>query len=380
MGLLTSSGTTATPKSVDQVAVGKAAQPYAADVLAKGAAMVQNPTPAYTGQLTAGTSDLQSQAWQGLSNLTLPSTLTTAGSNLLDIGNKNLGVNYNPVGETFTAEQAQQYMNPYLMAALNPQLDEARRQSLITQMGNAAKATSQGAFGGTRQALMDTETQRALGTNLANITGAGYKDAYDKAMNQFNEEQKRKIQEAQYGTDTGLKGLSQAATANQAAATAGTQQAQYGLENLKALSTVGNTQQAQEQAGLNALYNQYLDQRSFPWKQLSDQSALIKSLGGTDTAKYGAEMSDLQKAVGITGSGAELMQNLKAAGMSSESIAKALKAVGINPETLSANIINTPDQNSMTAGGTEEGNQPAYDSSGTYIGYYDKNGVFHEID
>lgn len=334
MALLTSSGTTATPKSVDVTGVSKAAQPLAADVLAKGAAMVQNPTPAYTGQLTAGTSDLQNQAWQGLSNLTLPSTLTTAGGNLLNIGDKAMDVNYTPVGSAFTAEQAQQYMNPYLMAALNPQLDEARRQSLITQMGNAAKATSQGAFGGTRQALMDTETQRALGTNLANITGAGYKDAYDKAMSQFNEDQKRKIQEAQYGTDIGLKGLTQATTANQAAATAGTQQAQYGLENLKALSTVGNTQQAQEQAGLNALYNQYLDQRSFPWKQLSDQSALIKSLGGTETSKYGAEQSLLQQAAGITATGAELMKNLKAAGMSDASIANALKSIGISPDNL----------------------------------------------
>ena len=47
-------------------------------------------------------------------------------------------------------------------AALQPQLDELRRQSQITQMQNAAKATSQGAFGGSRQALMDTETQRNL--------------------------------------------------------------------------------------------------------------------------------------------------------------------------------------------------------------------------
>lgn len=334
MGLLTSSGTTATPSTVKVSGPSQTAQPLAGEVLAKGQAMVQNPAPAYTGQLTAGTSDLQSDAWQGLSNLTLPSTMTDAGGNLLDIGQKAQGIAYTPQGSAFDQAQAQQYMNPYLQAALNPQLEEARRQSQITQMGNAAKATSQGAFGGTRQALMDAETQRNLGTNLAAITGTGYNNAYDKAAAQFNADQARKIQEAQYGTETGLKGLAQATTANQAAGNVGAQEAQYGLQNLQALATAGNTQQAQEQAALNAQYNQYLDQRNLPWTTLANQANLIKGLGGTSDATYGAEQSALQKAAGVTATGAELMKNLKASGMSADSISNALKAIGINPDTV----------------------------------------------
>ena len=334
MGLLTSSGTTATPSKVSVVGPSQTAQPLAGEILAKGQAMVNNPAPAYTGQLTAGTSGLQNEAWQGLSNLTLPSTMTDAGGNLMDIGQKAQGIAYTPQGAAFDQAQAQQYMNPYLQAALNPQLEEARRQSQITQLNNAAKATSQGAFGGTRQALMDAETQRNLGTNLAAITGAGYNNAYDKAAAQFNADQARKIQEAQYGTETGLKGLAQATTANQAAGNVGAQEAQYGLQNLQALATAGNTQQAQNQAALNAQYNQYLDQRNLPWTQMANQANLIKGLGGTTTADYGAEQSTLQKAAGVTATGAELMKNLKAAGQSSESIAKALKAIGIDPDSM----------------------------------------------
>jgi len=335
MGLLTSSGTTAAPSTVKVSGPSQAAQPLAGEILAKGQAMVQNPAPAYTGQLTAGTSDLQKEAWEGLSNLTLPSTMTSAGGNLLDIGDQAQGITYKPVGSAFDQAQAQQYMNPYLQAALNPQLEEARRQAQITQMGNAAKATSQGAFGGTRQALMDAETQRALGMNLANITGTGYRDAYDKATAQFNADQARKLNEAQYGTETGLKALQAASTANQAAGNVGAQEAQYGLQNLQALGTAGNTQQAQNQAALNAQYNQYLDQRNLPWTQLANQANLIKGLGGTSDATYGAEQSGLQKAAGVTATGAELMKNLKAAGMSSESIANALKSIGIDPGSMS---------------------------------------------
>ena len=382
MALLSSSGLTATPSSAKVTGPSEYTQPMVNNVLAKGEALVNTPAPAYTGQLTAGTSGLQNEAWQGLSNLTLPDTMKTAGSNLLGIGESAQGIAYNPVGSAFDAQQAQQYMNPYLQAALNPQLEEARRQAQITQMGNAAKATSQGAFGGTRQALMDTETQRALGTNLANITGAGYRDAYDKATTQFNADQARKINEAQYGTDTGLKSLQAATTANQAAGNVGAQEAQYGLQNLQALGTAGNTQQAQEQAALNAQYNQYLDQRNQPITNLKNQAELIRNLGGNTVSEYTAAQSDLQKAVGTTAGAAKLMENLKSAGLSSDSIAKALKSIGISPENLRVNTTpNDAAMNPVLADGTQvTGNQPAYDSSGTYIGYYDKDGKFVDMD
>jgi hypothetical protein len=334
MALLSSSGLTDTPSSSKVTGPSAFTQPYVSDVLGKGQAILNNPAPQYTGQLTAGTSDLQNQAFQGLSNLTLPSTMITAGTNLLDIGNKSTGTSYNPVGGAFDANAAQQYMNPYLQNALNPQLEEARRQSQITQLANNAKATQAGAYGGSRQALMDTETQRNLGTNLAAITGQGYNTAYDKAATQFNADQARRIQEAQYGTDVGLKGLSQAATANQAAGNVGAQQAQYGLQNLTALGAAGNTQQAQNQAGLNALYNQYLEQRNYPGTLLANQANLIKGIGGATSSEYMAKPSFLQSAVGTAASTAELIKNLKASGMTGDTITNVLKSAGINPSTL----------------------------------------------
>jgi hypothetical protein len=191
---------------------------------------------------------------------------------------------------------------------------------------------------------MDTETQRNLGTNLAAITGQGYNTAYDKAATQFNADQARRIQEAQYGTDVGLKGLSQAATANQAAGNVGTQQAQYGLQNLTALGAAGNTQQAQNQAGLNALYNQYLEQRNYPGTMLANQANLIKGIGGATESTFNAKPSFLQSAVGTAASTAELIKNLKASGMTGDTITNVLKAAGINPSTLLGSGSISPDQ------------------------------------
>jgi len=356
MALLSSSGLTDTPSSATVTGPSTFTQPYVQDVLGKGQALLNNPAPQYTGQLTAGTSELQNKAFQGLSNLTLPSTMTTAGTNLLDLGNKAAGTSYNPVGSAFDANAAQQYMNPYLQNALNPQLEEARRQAQITQLANNAKATQAGAYGGSRQALMDTETQRNLGTNLATITGQGYNAAYDKAATQFNADQARKIQEAQYGTDIGLKGLSQAATANQAAGNVGTQEAQYGLQNLTALGAAGNTQQAQNQAGLNALYNQYLEQRNYPGTLLANQANLIKGIGGSTASTFNAKPSFLQTALGTTAGTAQLIQNLKAAGKDVPAINSILKSIGINPDTLNnQNQINpnqVPSGYSLSSDGT----------------------------
>ena len=364
MALLSSSGLTDTPSSAKVTGPSTFTQPYVSDVLGKGQALLNNPAPQYTGQLTAGTSELQNKAFQGLSNLTLPSTMTTAGTNLLDIGNQAAGTSYNPVGSAFDANAAQQYMNPYLQNALNPQLEEARRQSQITQLGNAAKSTQAGAYGGSRQALMDTETQRNLGTNLTTITGQGYNTAYDKAATQFNADQARKIQEAQYGTDVGLKGLSQAATANQAAGNVGAQQAQYGLQNLQALATAGNTQQAQNQAGLNALYNQYLDQRNYPATLLSNQAGLIKNIGGQTQSTYGAKPSMLQTAVNTAGGTAELIKNLKASGMPDDAISKVLKSAGINPSTLTSATYNPSTGLPTGTGYGDEGSGYTTDSLG----------------
>jgi hypothetical protein len=78
-----------------------------------------------------------------------------------------------------------------VQAALNPQIEEARRQAQISRLADAGRLTQAGAYGGSRQAIMESELNRNLGQNVAAITGQGYQDAYTQAMNQFNVEQGR---------------------------------------------------------------------------------------------------------------------------------------------------------------------------------------------
>jgi hypothetical protein len=282
------------------------AGPYVTNMLGQGQALANMPYTPYMGQLTAGESPLQTQAFGNAAGLTTPSSIGEAAKTAGAIGTAAQGLSYDPtsftnqyaspVGSSFDAAQAQTYMNPYLQASLNPQLEEARRQSQITQQGNAAKMTQAGAFGGGRQAILDAETQRSLGANLANITGTGYNTAYNNAQQQFNADQARKIQEAQlkaqygmsaqqaaeqskqYGAGYGLQGLQTGLQAAQAQGSLGSQESQAGLANLNAQLTAGTQQRGIESEGIAADKAQFEEARANPYKMVQFQQSLLQGL------------------------------------------------------------------------------------------------------
>ena len=210
--------------------------PYVTDMLGKGAALADTPYDAYMGPLTAGASDLQTTAFEGLGSLNIPTD--TMGT-------------YAP--QEFTAEAAQGLRNPYLMAALQPQIDEARRQSDIERQRTAGRLLGAGTFGGGRQAVMEAENQRNLLQNLAGITGAGYRDAFDKAMGQFN------IQE-----DRGLK--------------ADIARDEFGLGALGAQLQAGDIQREIEQQGITADRLQFEEEKQDPFKKVQYMRSLLQGL------------------------------------------------------------------------------------------------------
>ncbi len=264
------------------------AAPGVTNYLEKGMALANSPYQAYTGPLTAGTSPLQQQAFTNASNLQTPGAMQQ-GINMASTAGGAMGaLNYNPSNMStgkFDTAAVQQYMNPYMQLALDPQIAEARRQSEITQMGNASKLAQAGAYGGTRGALMQSETQRNLGTNLAGITGQGYNTAYNNAADMFNKQQslgldvqKANEQSRQFGANLGLSGLQGQLNAGTALGGLGAQQNQMGIANLQQQAALGNTQRGIEQEGIDALYKQYEQERLDPYKQVQFQQSLFQGL------------------------------------------------------------------------------------------------------
>ena len=211
---------------------------YVTDMLGQGQALGNEDYNAYMGPLTAGTSDLQNAAFEGIGNLSLP-------TNEMGVGG------YTP--QAFTGENVSQYMNPYLTQSLQPQIAAAQRQGEIDRINNASRMTQAGSFGGSRQAVAEAGLSRGLGANLAGITGKGYADAYDKAMNQFNTEQDRAMT-AQDKTNL------------------------YGMTGIGALADMGAVERGIESEGITADRLQFEEERDFPYKQVQYMQSLLQGL------------------------------------------------------------------------------------------------------
>ena len=279
------------------------AAPYITNYLGQAQDLSQTPYQVYQGPLTAGASNLQNTAFQGLGSLTMPSSIgdaaTTAGNLATAAGN----LSYTPTTTSFDATQAQNYMNPYLQASLNPQLDEARRQSQITQAQNAGKMTQAGAFGGGRQAILDAETQRSLGSNLANITGQGYNTAYNNAMTQFNADQARKMQEAQYGAGFGLQGIQAGLQGAQTQGNLGNIQNQASLANLQQQLAGGAQERGITSEGIAADLGEFEKQRQFPYQQVQFQRDMISGLPTGSVTNTAGQMSGIGSLLSTLGGG-----------------------------------------------------------------------------
>lgn len=222
---------------------------YVTGYLGKGQALANAPMQTYGGPLTAGASDLQQQAFAGIGSL------AQAG--------------YAPQqyqGGTFGAQEAQQYMNPYISAALNPQLAEMQRQSDIARLSDASRLSKAGAFGGSRQAIMESEGRRNLLEKQGQAIGQGYQTAYDKAMQQFNTEQDRRL------------GAEKAGEASRQYS------AEYGLKSLGELGAMGATQRAITGEGIAADKAQFEEQRDYPFKMVQYQKDLLQGLPITSAA------------------------------------------------------------------------------------------------
>jgi len=272
----TSAGTTATTTATTPIAdplLGKQTGtesalsnyvgPYVTEMLGKGQALGNMGYQGYGGPLTAGQSDLQTQAFGGLAGLTLPT--------------EDMGA-FTPT--SFTQEgTAQQFMNPYLQGALNPQIDAARRQAEIQRVANAGRLTKAGAFGGSRQGVMEAEGNRALLDRIAGITGTGYANAYDKAMQQFNTEQ-----------NMGMKAQDMTN--------------QYGLGTLLKQADLGAAQRGIESEGIAADRAQFEEERDFPYKQVQYMQSLLQGLplaAQSYTYQQPSMLSELQGTAGGIG-------------------------------------------------------------------------------
>jgi len=201
---------------------------------------------------------------------------------------------------------AQQYMNPYLESALRPQMAEMQRAADIARTSDAARLTQAGAFGGSRQAIMESEGRRNLLDKQSEALGQGYSTAYDKAMAQFNADQARRAQEAQFGATFGLQGLQTGIQGAQTQGQLGALQSQSDVNNLRATLDAGAVERGIESEGIAADKAQFEEARLNPYKMLQFQQSLLSGMPLSAQSYNMPAQSNLQQFAG----GASTLQAL----------------------------------------------------------------------
>jgi len=178
------------------------------------------------------------------------------------------------------------YMNPYSQQVIGSTLSDLNRQQQIQDQADASTATKAGAFGGSRSAVLqsldDDNFARARASTLANLNQSNYAQAQGAAENDLQRAQAASLA----NQSAGLQGASLQLNAAGALAGMGGQQLNQALAQAGALSTAGNAQQQNQQAQLDAAYQQWLMGQQYPvqMQQLLNQAVGLVPHTGTTTS------------------------------------------------------------------------------------------------
>jgi hypothetical protein len=260
------------------------AKPYAEDSLKRADLLTKDRPYQSYGQYAqnrgldpsqvAGFQGLQNKAFQGAENLQPSAALGQGAGFAQQATQRALGMNYGPGQFGFQQAQAPNlqnfqmgpaervstqsfaqpgaadaYMSPYMQNVVNIQQREAQRAADIAGTQRGAQAVGAGAFGGSRQAIMDAEAARNLAMQKGDIQATGQQAAFQNAQQQFNAEQQARLQAQQANQGAGLTVGQQNLAAN-----LGIQQLGAG-QNLQA--QLANQQQAMEAQRLGEQSRQF---------------------------------------------------------------------------------------------------------------------------
>lgn len=211
-------------------------------------AATSSPYNINTAQQVAAFTPAQIAAQQGVMGLQAPNqqygqALGTTG-NVINSSWTNPGV-------------AQSFMNPYQQGVTDIANQELARQSNIQGTYDDARFAKAGAFGGSRQGIVDAERNRNLAIlqNQNQITGAN--TAYNTGMQQYNTQLQNQL--------AGAAQMGNLATAQQNA----------NLGVLNAQLGVGGSQQQQQQAQLTAAAQNALNQQNWALNQAQAMSGIL---------------------------------------------------------------------------------------------------------
>jgi len=268
--------------------------PYAQRLLGQTAALTDtgmNPYMQYQGERNAQFSPLQNQSYQNMALMQSQPQLqdATALAGMAGLGALNTQYTFDPsnFNKAFSAANIKNaqgnvtgntMMNPYMDNVVARQQQDAQRQADIAGQAQQAQAARSGAFGGSGDYLMRGQAAGNLARQKGDIQAQGLNNAYNQAMQQYNNQYQQNAQQQQYGAGLGLQGLQMANQSAQNLGTLGGLQYQQNMGINQMQNQYGLQQQAQVQQDLTNKYQDYLNSQNYPYKQLGFMSDMVRGL------------------------------------------------------------------------------------------------------
>jgi hypothetical protein len=211
----------------------------------------------------AGLSPMQQQIGTELGTMNTPSQF--------NMGTGSAAMGLGALGSMLSPQQTAMYMSPYQQNVIDVNKQEALRDAQKGLTAQNLASAKQGTYGGARNALMMSESDRNLQTKLGNIQATGMQNAFDAA------------QKAQLGQAAGYTGLGQ--TLGQL----GTAQQATDIDRLKTQGAYGDLQRATQQQQLDAQYQDLMTKLNYPVTNLETMNNLVRGVPLTQTGTSGAQ-------------------------------------------------------------------------------------------
>lgn len=331
-----------TQQSVTQTNLPEYAKPYFENLMERGQTASMVEYQPYGGQRVADFSPMQQQAFQSTQDLGV-SPLVQQGAGLTGLG-ANLALQsgqYNPMApqQTYQGPQfqgigleylqaqapqlqqfqmgpaervrtgsfampgtAERYMSPYMQNVVDIQKREAQRQADIATTQRNAQAVGAGAFGGSRQAIMDAEAARNLAIQKNDIQAQGLQSAFQQAQQAYQTDAARQLQAQQANQQAGLTTGQQNLAAQLQTQGLG---AQTGMQ-AQQLNQAAQLQAQQQALGQAQNQNQFNQQNA----QLEAQYGLAGLQAAEQSRQFGAGLNQqgIQQLLGAAGQLGQLGQ------------------------------------------------------------------------
>jgi len=224
-------------------------QPYLERLFERGEAVTTEPFQRYEGQRLAEFTPEQQTAFAGVKDVSESYQPYLQASTALTGTAATQSTDPNAIASR---------MSPYQQAVIDIQKREALRDANKIQQQIGASAVGVGAFGGSRQALQETELARQLGQRTADIQATGSQQAFNVAQQNLAADRAAALASGQqYGQ-------------------LGAQSQQLGLSGLGAQEAVGQAQQAQKQKALDIGYEDFARETTLPSQQVQEMSSILR--------------------------------------------------------------------------------------------------------